>query len=35
VLFRSKMSVAKIYKKALTAAEVSQNYNALRGRFGV
>ena len=30
-----KLSVAKIYTKALTAAEVSQNYNALRGRYGI
>jgi len=28
--------VLRIYKnKALSAAEVAQNYNALRGRFGV
>jgi hypothetical protein len=25
----------KIYNRALTAAEVSQNYNALRGRYGI
>ena len=25
----------KMYKKALTAAEVKQNFNALRGRFGI
>jgi len=25
----------KIYNRALTAAEVSQNFNALRGRFGI
>lgn len=30
------VAIAKIYKnKALTAAEVSQNFNALRGRYGV
>jgi hypothetical protein len=30
-----KLSVAKIYTKTLTAAEVSQNFNALRGRYGI
>ena len=30
-----RMSVAMIYNKALTAAEVAQNYNALKGRFGI
>jgi hypothetical protein len=30
------ISIAKIYKnKALTSSEVSQNFNALRGRFGI
>jgi len=29
------ISNLKIYNKALTAAEVSQNFNALRGRFGI
>lgn len=29
------ISNVKIYSKALTAAEVSQNFNALRGRFGI
>jgi len=28
-----KLSVAKIYTKTLTAAEVQQNYNALKGRY--
>ena len=28
-------SIVKIYNRALSAAEVSQNYNALRGRFGI
>lgn len=28
-----KMSVIRIYNKALTAAEVQQNYNALKGRY--
>ena len=30
-----KLSNFKIYNKALTAAEVAQNFNALRGRFGI
>ena len=30
-----KIGSFKIYSRALTAAEVSQNYNALRGRFGI
>lgn len=29
------ISSIKIYNKALTAAEVKQNFNALRGRFGI
>ena len=29
------VSVVKIYNKALTAAEVQQNFNALRGRYGI
>jgi hypothetical protein len=29
------ISQASIYNKALTAAEVRQNFNALRGRFGI
>ena len=33
--FDGKISNAKIYNRALTAAEVQQNFNALRGRFGV
>jgi hypothetical protein len=34
--FNGRMSSLRIYKgKALTAAEVSQNFNALRGRFGI
>jgi len=27
--------IAKIYNRALSASEVSQNYNALKGRFGL
>lgn len=30
-----RMSNFKIYNRALTAAEISQNFNALRGRFGI
>ena len=34
--FNGKISNFKVYKgKGLTAAEVSQNYNALRGRYGL
>lgn len=33
--FDGRISNAKIYNKALTSAEVSQNFNALRGRFGI
>jgi hypothetical protein len=33
--FDGKIPVAKIYNRALSAAEVSQNFNALRGRFGL
>ena len=27
--------VLKYYNRALTAAEISQNFNALRGRYGI
>ena len=34
--FNGKIAVARFYKnKALTALEVQQNFNALRGRFGI
>jgi hypothetical protein len=33
--FDGKLSVAKIYNRALTAAEIKQNFNALRGRYGI
>ncbi len=33
--FEGKISNVLIYNKALTAAEVKQNYNALKGRFGL
>lgn len=29
------IAVNKIYNRALTAAEIQQNFNALRGRFGI
>ena len=33
--FNGRISNAKIYNRALSAAEISQNFNALRGRFGI
>ena len=30
-----KLSTVKIYNRSLSASEVSQNFNALRGRFGI
>jgi len=33
--FEGKISNVSIYDKALTAQEVTQNYNALKGRFGL
>ena len=33
--FIGKIPSVKIYNRALTAAEISQNYNALRGRYGL
>jgi hypothetical protein len=33
--FNGRMSSIKVYNRALSAAEVSQNFNALRGRFGI
>lgn len=30
-----KVAVAQIYNRALSAAEIAQNFNALRGRFGI
>jgi len=32
---KGKISNFKIYNRALTASEIQQNYNALRGRFGI
>ena len=33
--YEGRMALARQYKKALTAAEVKQNFEATRGRFGV
>lgn len=33
--FDGRVALSNIYSKALTAAEVKQNFNALRGRFGI
>lgn len=33
--FNGNIPVVKIYNRALSAAEVSQNFNALRGRYGI
>jgi hypothetical protein len=33
--FNGKISVAKVYNRALSAQEIQQNFNALRGRFGI
>jgi hypothetical protein len=33
--FEGKQSGIKIYNRALTSVEIQQNYNALRGRFGI
>ena len=34
-IFTGRVSNVSIYNKVLTAAEVKQNFNALRGRFGI
>jgi hypothetical protein len=33
--FTGKISVVKVYNKKLTTTEILQNYNALKGRFGL
>ena len=33
--FNGRLNGQKIYNKALTASEIKQNFNALRGRFGI
>ena len=35
LFYEGRMAMARQYKKALTAAEVKQNFEAMRGRFGV
>jgi len=35
LFFDGKVSVTLVYNKALTAAEITQNYNALKGRYGI
>ena len=34
-LFNGNLAIARVYNRALTAAEVLQNYNAQKGRFGL
>tara|TARA_Y100000385_G_scaffold237428_1_gene251917 strand:- start:204 stop:902 length:699 start_codon:yes stop_codon:yes gene_type:complete len=34
-VFNGKMACYKVYNRALSASEVLQNYNALKGRFGL
>jgi len=34
-LFKGKLSIVKIYNRALSATEVQQNFNAARNRFGI
>jgi len=33
--FEGKIALCHVYEKALTAAEIKQNFNATRGRFGI
>jgi hypothetical protein len=33
--FTGRISATRIYNKALTATEVQQNFNAIRGRYGI
>jgi hypothetical protein len=33
--FNGRISLVRIYNRVLTAAEVSQNFNAVRGRYGI
>jgi hypothetical protein len=33
--FAGKIDIAQVYTKDLTASEIQQNFNALRGRFGI
>ena len=34
-IFSGKISIGRVYNQALSASEVQQNYNALKGRFGL
>ena len=34
-LFNGNLAIARLYNRALTAAEILQNYNAQKGRFGL
>jgi hypothetical protein len=34
-LFNGDIAVVRVYNRALTSTEISQNFNALRGRFGI
>ena len=33
--YNGQVAAVKVYNRALTAAEIKQNFNALRGRFGI
>lgn len=33
--FKGNIPIAQVYNRALTTAEIQQNFNALRGRFGI
>jgi hypothetical protein len=33
--WKGKIAVAQVYNRGLSASEVLQNYNALKGRFGL
>lgn len=33
--YNGALSMCRVYNRALTAAEVSQNFNAIRGRYGI
>jgi hypothetical protein len=33
--FGGKIAQASVYNRVLTASEIQQNFNALRGRFGI
>lgn len=33
--FSGSIAVSRVYNRALSSSEVSQNFNALRGRFGI